>query len=177
MAASDRATGPLGAVRRGLEALSAAAALFGGTVLSGAAVFVAVSVVSAGFGRPILGDSEVVELAAGIAVASFMPLCQINHGHVAITTFTDAAPRWLRTALDTLAAALVAVVVIVLTWRLLDGGVLSYNRNRASMFLQLPQWWGFAAAAGPMVLWSVNAVFVLVERLAGIEPEGGAQRT
>jgi TRAP-type C4-dicarboxylate transport system permease small subunit len=177
MAASDRTVGLLGSARRVLERLSTAAALVGGTLLSGAAVFVAVAVVSAGFGRPILGDSEVVELAAGIAVASFMPLCQINHGHVAITTFTDAAPRWLRNGLDTLAAALVAVVVIVLTWRLLDGGILSYSRNRTSMFLQVPQWWGFAAAAGPMVLWSVNAVFVLVERLAGVEPEAWEQRT
>jgi hypothetical protein len=69
----------------------------------------------------------------------------------------------------------VAVVVAGLAWRLPQGGLDSFNRNRVSMFLNLPQWWGYAAAAGPMALWSVNAVFVLVERLAGVEPDAGAQ--
>jgi TRAP-type C4-dicarboxylate transport system permease small subunit len=177
MAASEAAPAPLASVRRGLETLSAWAALFGGVVLSAAAVFVAVAVVSAGFGSPLLGDSEVVELAAGVAVASFMPLCQIRGDHVAITTFTDRAPPGLRRGLDTVAAAFMAVVVLVLTWRLLQGGIDSFNRERMSMFLQLPQWWGFAAAAGPMLLWSVTALFVLVERLAGVEPQPGELHT
>lgn len=174
MAASDV---PMARLRRGLERVSAAAALFGGVVLSAAAVFVAVGVIAAAFGRPILGDTEVVELAAGVAVASFMPWCQMKNGHVAITTFTDGAPEWLRRGLDTLAAVLVLIVVAVLTWRLLQGGVDSFNRRRMSMFLNLPQWWGYAAAALPAVLWTVAAAFTLAERVAGVPVETADQRT
>lgn len=177
MAASDAATATLTRLRRVLERVSAAAALFGGAVLGAAALFVAVAVLAAAAGAPILGDVEVVEFAAGVAVASFMAWCQINNGHVAITTFTDGAPPRLRAALDTLAAALVAVVVTVLTWRLLQGGVDSFNRNRMSMFLNLPQWWGIAAAAAPAMLWTLTAIFVFVERLAGVAPAPADHRT
>lgn len=171
MAASDAAPDPMVRLRRVLERASAAAALFGGVVLSGAAVFVAVAVASAAFGRPVLGDTEVVELAAGVAVASFMPWCQINNGHVAITTFTDGAPARLRRALDALAAALTVAVVAIIAWRMLQGGVDSFMRNRMSMFLNLPQWWGYAAAALPVALWTLCAAFTFVERLSGRTPD------
>lgn len=170
MAASRPGSGRLARLRRGLERASAVSALFGGAVLSGAAVFVAAGVAAAALGRPILGDTEVVELAAGVAVASFMPWCQINNGHVAITTFTDGAPARVRRLLDQAAAALTLAVVAVIAWRMMQGGIDSFARNRMSMFLNLPQWWGYAAAGLPVALWTLCAAFVFVERLSGCAP-------
>lgn len=158
------------AARRVLEGLSRLAAMFGGFTLCAAAAFSVAAVIAAAWGAPVLGDSEIVELAAGVAVTCFMPLCQLNGGHVAITVFTDRAPAALRRILDTLAAAAFCAVVLVLVQRLGQGGIDAYQRGRISMFLQLPQWWGYAAVALPALLWAATAAFVLIERLAGVAP-------
>ncbi|SDZ99890.1 TRAP transporter small permease [Rubrimonas cliftonensis] len=160
----------LESLRARLDALSRLAALLGGLALSAAALFTVGAVVAAAFGAPVLGDSEVVELAAGVAVTCFMPVCQLAGGHIAVTAFTDRAPARVRRVLETVAAGLFAVVVLVLVWRMAQGGIDAYSRGRISMFLQAPQWWGYAAVAAPAALWAVCAVFVFVERLLGREP-------
>ena len=163
------AIGELARLRLWLEWAGAAAAIFGGAVLTAAALFIAAAVIAAGLGRPILGANEVVQLATGVAVASFMPWCQLRNGHIAVIVFTERAPALIRRLLDLTAALLTAVVASVVTWRLLIGGLESHARGRVSMFLEIPQWWGFAAVSLPTVLWAVAAGFVLIERLRGIE--------
>jgi len=151
--------------RRRLTQLAVVFAGIGGLFLVAAALFTVYAVVGASLGFPVLGDSEIVELAAGIAVASFMPLCQMKGGHVSITVFTDWTPPRLRQALEIFASLLAVLIIAILTWRFLVGGISAFDRNRASMFLQLPTWWGYAAATLPMLLWTVSAVFCLIERV------------
>ncbi|MFN4100856.1 MAG: TRAP transporter small permease [Pararhodobacter sp.] len=161
--------------RHRLEAAAEGVALAGGIVLTGVALLTVVAVISDAFGVPVLGDSEMVELAVGAAVAGFLPVCQMAGGHVAITLFTDRLPRPLRTAMDCLAAALMLIVAALLTWRLGAGGVDAFDRGRSTMFLQLPLWWGFLGAFLPCVLWVICAGFVLVERLLGQAPATTSQ--
>jgi hypothetical protein len=80
----------------------------------------------------------------------------------------------LRRRLDAAAAGLFAVVVVVLVWRMALGGIDAFLRGRISMFLQLPQWWGYAAVAAPAALWVACAVFVAVERALGLAPPADA---
>lgn len=145
---------------RGTEGVAAVGGLF----LCAVMVFTVCAVSMAGSGQAILGDTEVVELGSGIAIACFLPYCQMRGGNVTITTFTARLPAGATWVLDTFASLIVAVVVSVISWRLIVGGFDSYGRARASMFLELPQWWGFASAAVPCVLWTVVAWFGLAER-------------
>jgi TRAP-type C4-dicarboxylate transport system permease small subunit len=149
-------------------------ALAGGIALSATALFTVAAVLADALGAPVLGDSEVVELVVGACVASFLPLCQMRNGHVAITLFTDPLPKALRDGADAVAAALMLAVAAILTWRMGVGGLDAMARGRATMFLQLPLWWGYLAAFVPALLWVVCAAFVLAERLAGGAPEIGA---
>ena len=151
-------------LRAPLERMAAALAILGGTVLMAAMIFTVMAVILAAAGRPVLGDTEIVELAAGVAIASFMPWCQLTHGHIVIDVFTNPLPAAARRALDTIAAAITALVVLVLTWRLILGGFDSFARGRISMFLELPQWWGYAAAGLACAFWTVTAFFILAER-------------
>lgn len=148
----------------------------GGLILVFAILVTVASVVMARFGRPILGDIEIVSLAAGVAIAFFLPYCQMRGGNVVIAIFTARLPRHWRAALDLVMTIAFAVVVVVLTWRLMQGGIDAFNRGRASMFLQLPQWWGFAGAAVGMALWVVVTLFTTVEAwrdLARYRDHGG----
>lgn len=150
--------------RRLLYGAAEKLAAFGGFALVGVVLVTLVSVIGGRFGRPLLGDSEIVELLCGIAVASFMPWCQIRGANVIVDFFTMKAPQRVRDFLDAFMYLLFAVIVAVLTERMIEGAWTQYERGRMSMFLQLPQWWGFAIAAAAGVLWVVVCAFTAYER-------------
>ncbi|MEM0934310.1 MAG: TRAP transporter small permease [Pseudomonadota bacterium] len=155
----------LARARAALDNAAASAALAGGLGLAGIALFTVGAVLADAFGAPILGDSEVVELVVGISVFAFLPYCQMCDGHIAITIFTDRAPVRVRHTLSVIAAVLTFLVAAVLTWRLIVGGFEVWERERVSMFLQLPLWWGYGAGAIFAVLWALTAGFVALERI------------
>jgi TRAP-type C4-dicarboxylate transport system permease small subunit len=154
----------------GLLGRAARALAIGGGVLLVAAMAVTVaSVLRAAFGRPILGDTEIVEMLVGVAIAWFMPWCQVRRAHVRLDVFTARAPAPVRHGLDAASGLLVAVVVTVLAWRLVQGGLDAFDRGRETMFLQIPFWWGYGAAALGMLLWTAASVS---QGLAGLRPAG-----
>jgi TRAP-type C4-dicarboxylate transport system permease small subunit len=157
----------LAATREALARLATLFALLGGALLLMAVGVTTASVARGAFGRPILGDSEIVELALGVAVVFCMPLCEMKGAHVLVDFFTQKLPRRGIAGLDAVMRAVVALVVAVLAWRLAIGGYNMWDRERESMFLQLPFWWGYAAASIGMLVWSLCAAFVAIESLVG----------
>jgi TRAP-type C4-dicarboxylate transport system permease small subunit len=154
-------------VRRLLTRASAALALAGGALLLAAIAITVVSVVrGAGFGRPLLGDTEAVEMLMGVAVACFLPWCEIRGAPVIVDFFTQPLGERSRNALDAVMRAVAALVIAVLALRLAIGGYDNWMRERDTMFLQLPFWWGYAGAAIGMALWTATAAFVAIERIA-----------
>lgn len=142
-------------------------AAFGGAALLGAIAVTLVSVLgSALFGKPLLGDTEIVEILVGVAVACFMPYCQMRGANVIVDFFTARASARLRDALDAVAFAVFTVIVAVLTERMIEGAFTQYERERVSMFLRIPQWWGYAAASVAGVLWVAVCAWTAWERLA-----------
>jgi TRAP-type C4-dicarboxylate transport system permease small subunit len=144
---------PAGALHRTARGL----AIAGGLALVAAMAVTVGSVLRAAAGAPLLGDTEIVEMLVGVAIAWFMPWAAVRGSHVKLDVFTARAPAGLRRALDAAAGALVALVVAVLAWRLVQGGLDAHDRGRETMFLQIPFWWGYAAAALGMLLWAVAA--------------------
>ena len=107
-----------------------------------------VSVVgSSVFGKPLLGDTEIVELLIGIAIACFMPYCQMRGSNVIVDFFTMKVPDRTRAGIDACMTLVFAIIVAILTERLIQGTFIQYERERVSMFLRLPQWWGYAIAS------------------------------
>lgn len=153
----------LAPARGALTRLATLFALAGGGLLMVAVCVTTGSVIRGAFGRPILGDSEIVELALGVAVVFCMPLCEMKGAHVLVDFFTQKLPKRGIAGLDAVMRAVAAVVVAILAWRLAIGGYNQWDRERESMFLQLPFWWGYAAAAIGMAAWSLCAAFVAVE--------------
>jgi TRAP-type C4-dicarboxylate transport system permease small subunit len=113
------------------------------------------TVIGGAFGRPILGDSELVELLCGIAVFAFLPYCQLRGANVIVDFFSQPLPPRARHWLDATMGFVFVFVALVLTWRLAEGGVTAWERSRKSMFLQLPDWWGYLVGTIAMLLWVV----------------------
>ena len=101
----------------------------------------------------------------GIAIACFMPYCHQRGANVIVDFFTMKAPLRLRSLLDAIMNVAFALIIMVLTWRLLEGSYDQWARQRVSMFLQIPQWWGFAAASLACVLWALTSLRVAADHL------------
>jgi TRAP-type C4-dicarboxylate transport system permease small subunit len=160
MGGSER-QGPEGPLARAARSL----AIAGGILLVAAMAVTVASVFRGALGRPILGDTELVELLVGVAIAWFMPWCQARRAHVRLDVFTARAPAAMRRSLDAAAGVLAAIVVAVLAWRLVQGGLDAHERGRETMFLQIPLFWGYGAAGLGMLLWSIVAAVQALEGL------------
>lgn len=160
---------PFPRARALLEAIAVFAALCAGALLLVATGVTVASVLRGAIAnKPILGDSEIVEMALGVAVALCIPLAEMRGAHVLVDFFTQKlAPRALA-GLDALMRAVAAAVVFVLAWRLAIGGYNNWDRERETMFLEIPFWWGYAGAALGMALWMVTALFVALESAARV---------
>jgi TRAP-type C4-dicarboxylate transport system permease small subunit len=121
----------------------------------GAMLVLIATVVGGAFGSPLLGDSELVELLVGAAVFAFLPYCQLRGANVIVDFFTQPLSARARHWLDALMGIAFVLVAAVLTWRMFEGGLMAWERSRRSMFLQLPDWWGYAVGVVAMLLWVV----------------------
>ena len=158
-------TAPPSPARRFLTRLSERVALIGGIALLGAMLTMIATAVGAAFGKPLLGDSEIVELLGGITVFTFLPYCHLRGSNVIVDFFTQRLPERAQDWLDATMNLVFAAVAVALTWRLIEGGVTAFERDKRSMFLQLPDWWGYSIGAVAMLLWIVVCLFIAWERL------------
>ena len=160
---------PFPRLRALLEAITTWAALLAGALLLGAVGVTTASVLRGAMAnKPILGDSEIVEMLLGVAVAFCLPLAEMRGAHVMVDFFTQKLPARGLAGLDALMRGIAAAVVFVLAWRLAIGGFNNWDRERETMFLEIPYWWGYAGAAIGMALWMVCAGFIALESAARV---------
>jgi len=120
-------------------------ALGGGLVIVAMTLMSLVSIVGrAVLNKPLPGDYELVQLGCAVAVAAFLPFCQMRGGHVLVDFFTANARPAVRATLDTLGALLLAVAAAVLAWRLTAGALSLAAANDQTTILELPTWWAVA---------------------------------
>lgn len=154
---------PIGAA---LFAFSEALAVFGGIVLLAMTAFTVISVVGrTGFDLPVLGDQEIVELGCAIAIFSFMPYCQMRAANVIVDFFTARLGQAARDGLDATMNAIFSVCILIVTWRLAVGGIATFHASDASMFLRIPQWWGYALAFMGCIAWSLACIYSMLRSI------------
>ena len=139
---------PTDRLGRVLLAVTKAFALGGGFVLIAMTVMSLVSVIGrAFFAKPLPGDYELIQLGCAIAVAAFLPLCQMRGGHVIVDFFTANSRPAVRRTLDTLGALLIGIAAAVFAWRLTAGAIGLQKANDQTTILEIPTWY----AVGLMV--------------------------
>lgn len=107
-----------GILRRALHQVVQSFALAGGLVVIALIGMSVVSLVGRKlFSMPIRGDMELVEVGAAVAVAAFLPLCELRGMHIKVDVLTAWLPARARRSLDGLGHLLCALAAWVLAWR------------------------------------------------------------
>lgn len=160
---STRERGP---IRHLLDCLSQGFALFGGLVLLALINMSLISIVGRKlFAAPIRGDMELMEVGAAVAIAAFLPMCELRGNHLKADAFTLAAPESVKRCLDALAHLFCAVVASILAWRtglqMLD----SREYGDVTTLLSIPLWIALLLIVPSLVLLALCALQRVAEIL------------
>jgi TRAP-type C4-dicarboxylate transport system permease small subunit len=153
------ATRVMGALTRGL-------ALVGGAFLLIATAITLVSVIGRyGFGAPVPGDYELVEITCAVGVFLFFPYTQAVNGNIAAEFFTAGIAKEWRRVLDIGNDVIFTLVAMLLAWRLAAGLVEKFTSGEATILIRIPLWWAYSVAVLSMFL---LAIVCLMRAVAGI---------
>lgn len=133
--------------------------MLGGVILIVITLVTCASVVGRNWlGLHLVGDFELTAALTGVAIACFFPWCQRSQGNIIVDFFTAGTSTKTRAVLDRCGAFLVAMVMVLLTWRTGVGGINAWSSHSSSMLLGLPDWLIFLGMAPALALTSVIAL-------------------
>jgi TRAP-type C4-dicarboxylate transport system permease small subunit len=122
-------------------------------------------------GKTLVGDYELTAVAAGAAVALFMPWCQLRRENIIVDFFTARVSAVGNARLDRLGSLLLGLAMALLAWRTAVGGIGAWQSNSSTMMLGFPEWITYALMVPPLAL---TAVIAFVQAAAGDFPEQAA---
>ncbi|RVT49991.1 TRAP transporter small permease [Rubrivivax albus] len=143
---------------RALEFLAKACALLAGLLLTTVTLMTCASLIGRNTtGWTIIGDFELTGVAAGAAIALFLPLGQLRRANIIVDFFTQRTAPATRETLDRVGAALLAAAMALLTWRSAVGGLSAWETKAETMMLGFPEWPVYAAIVPALALTGVIA--------------------
>ena len=119
-------------------------------------------------GITINGDFELTGVAAGAAIALFMPFCQVQRGNIIVDFFSARFSAKTNAGLDRFGALLLALVFALLAWRTCLGGLNSWRTNSETQIIGFPEWVAYASMVPPFLLTMVIALYQAVFGFAAL---------
>ena len=110
-------------------------------------------------GHSIVGAFELTGVAAGAAIALFMPLCQVRRGNIIVDFFTARASARTHSGMDSLGALFIAAIFSLLAWRTTLGGLNSYSYGSETQIMGFPEWVVYATMVPAFVLAGLVALY------------------
>lgn len=142
-----------------LEPLAKFCAALAGLLLTGITLMTCGSLIGRNTtGDSIVGAFELTGVAAGAAIALFMPLCQARRGNIIVDFFTAKASARTQSGLDRFGALLLALIFALLAWRTTLGGINSWSYGSETQIMGFPEWVVYATMVPAFVLAGVIAL-------------------
>jgi TRAP-type C4-dicarboxylate transport system permease small subunit len=159
-----------------LETLAKFCAILAGVLLTFITLMTCVSIVGREtIGTTISGDFELSGVAAGAAIALFMPWCQFKRGNIFVDFFTSKASVSAQNKMERFGALLLAVVMALVAWRTVLGGLNAYSSNSGTMLLGFPEYVVYCAMVPPLVLTALIALHQSIFGFASDESEANPE--
>ncbi len=141
---------------RVLENLAKLCAILAGVLLTTITLMTCVSLLGRNtVGITLVGDFELTGVAAGAAIALFMPWCQLRRANIIVDFFTARASERTNASLDRFGALLLAASMGLLAWRAGLGGLNAWTTHSGTMMIGFPEWIVYAAMVPPLALTSL----------------------
>jgi TRAP-type C4-dicarboxylate transport system permease small subunit len=152
---------PADAFGRALFRASEALALIGGAIFVGIGIMSVGSIASrALFSAPIQGDYELVQMGCAVFVAMCLPICQLAGANIIVDFFTARASPQTQRRLDAVGASLLALVMLLVTWRLAAGTLSMREAGETTTILGWPVWWTYALMVPGVALTAIAGAYV-----------------
>jgi TRAP-type C4-dicarboxylate transport system permease small subunit len=152
-----------------LGKLAGFCAILAGLLLTVITLMTCVSVIGRNTtGDTLVGDFELTGVAAGAAIALFLPWCQFRRGNIIVDFFTARASERTNAVLDRLGSVVLGLCLALLAWRTLQGGLSAWSTQSATMMLGFPEWIAYAFMVPPIAL---TALIGLWQGLLGLGEE------
>jgi TRAP-type C4-dicarboxylate transport system permease small subunit len=136
-----------------IETLAAFCAILAGVVLTLITLITVMAVLGREIlGKTVAGDFELVGVAAGAAIALFLPWCQVKRGNIVVDFFTTGASAQAIKHMDRFGSFLMALMAGVFAWRSTLGGLNVYDTHSGTMMLNFPEWIIYALMVPPLAL-------------------------
>jgi TRAP-type C4-dicarboxylate transport system permease small subunit len=142
-------------------------ALGGGVITLVAIAITLVSVIGRyGFGAPVPGDYELVELVCAVGIFLFFPYAHATSSNIVVEFFTVRFPPRHKRVLDLIHDAIFTGVAALLAWRLSIGLMEKFHSGESTMLIRVPFWWSYSLAVAALIL---LCVVCIARVLAGIK--------
>lgn len=122
-------------------------------------------------GVTLVGGFELTGVAAGAAIALFMPLCQLRRGNIIVDFFTAKLSDDANEKLDRLGALVLSLIFVLLAWRTTLGGISSFDANSETQIMGFPEWVVYAFMVPPFVITALIALYQALFGFHGVQPE------
>lgn len=153
-----------------LEALAKYCAIIAGVLLTAITLMTCASLIGRNTtGASIVGAFELTGVAAGAAVALFMPLCQLRRGNIIVDFFTANLSDKTNDKFDRFGTLLLVLIFGLLAWRTTLGGLNVFSANSETQIMGFPEWVVYAAMVPPFVLTGLIALHQTVFGFASSE--------
>ena len=143
-----------------LSILARACAILAGLLMTAITLVTCASLIGRNtIGATLLGDYELTAVTAGAAVALFLPWAQLRRGNIIVDFFTAKMSNSVNAGLDRFGALVLALVMLLLGWRTIVGGLNAYDSQTTTMMLGFPEWVVYAAMVPPLFLTGLIAFY------------------
>lgn len=122
---------------------------------------------------PVNGDFEIVEAGIAFAIFAFLPICQLHSAHATVDIFTNLMPGRANRILAAFWEVVLAIVIVVIAWRLYVGFTEKLANGQTTFLLQFPVWWAYGASLIAAVVAALAGVYSAWARITGELPTGG----
>ena len=161
------APGPEAVVDKWLTRVAAVVAAVGGVILAGLALMTVASIIGrvlvplgVGLG-PVPGDFELVEIGCAIAIATFLPWCQLKRGHVTVDILVDRFPPPVKGALTLAGNIVMTVAAALMARQLWIAAGEKFQYSETTMILQVPLGYGYMISAIGVAFFAVVCLFTV----------------
>ena len=155
---------------RVLESLAKLCAIIAGLLLISITLMTCASLIGRNTtGDSIVGAFELTGVAAGAAIALFMPICQLRRGNIIVDFFTTNLSSNTNDKLDRFGTLLTALLFALLAWRTTLGGLNVFSANSETQIMGFPEWIVYAAMVPPFVLAAAIALHQTVVGFSSTE--------